>query len=57
MVALPLAQLGRGALENALLIVKGGTPAVQDQRFPGTLYTYENAKANADKIWGASPMK
>ena len=56
-VALPLAQLGRGALENALLIVKGGTPAVQDQRFPGTLYTYENAKANADKIWGASPMK
>jgi len=53
-VALPLNQLGRGALENAVLVVNGGTPSVKDQRFPGTLYTHDNAEANKDKIWGAS---
>jgi ABC-type sugar transport system substrate-binding protein len=53
-VALPLDALGRGALENAVLVVSGGTPEVEDQRFPGTLYTYEDAEENADKIWGAS---
>jgi ABC-type sugar transport system substrate-binding protein len=53
-VALPLGQLGRGALENALTIVKGGTPAVADQRFPGTLYDYTNIEANKDKVWGSS---
>ena len=53
-VALPLAELGRGALENAVKVAQGGTPEVDDQRFPGTLYTYENAADNADKIWGAA---
>jgi ABC-type sugar transport system substrate-binding protein len=53
-VALPLAELGRGALENALKVVNGETPEVLDQRFPGTLYTYQNAEANSDKIWGAN---
>ena len=53
-VALPLGQLGRGALENAVKVVNGETLEVTDQRFPGTLYTWENALENADKIWGAS---
>ena len=52
--ALPLAQLGRGALENALKIVNGGTPEVSDQRFPGTLYDYTNIEENKDKVWGAN---
>jgi len=52
-VALPLGELGRGALEAAVLVATGGTPEVDDQRFPGTLYTWENAEENADKIWGA----
>lgn len=56
-VALPLAQLGRGALENAIAVVNGETLDVTDQRFPGTLYTYKNAEENADKIWGASPLE
>ncbi|MBC7224018.1 MAG: hypothetical protein H5T59_07070, partial [Anaerolineae bacterium] len=46
--------LGRAALENMVLVIQGGTPAVKDQRFPGTLYTYKNAAENADKIWGAT---
>ena len=50
---LPLADLGRGALEAAVLVAQGGTPEVDDQRFPGTLYTWDNAEANADMIWGA----
>lgn len=53
-VALPLFALGRGALEAALLVAKGGTLEIKDQRFPGTFYTYKNAKENADKIWGAT---
>jgi len=53
-VALPLFDLGRSALENIVKVIQGGTPAVKDQRFPGTLYTYQNAEQNADKIWGSS---
>ncbi|MEZ4518747.1 MAG: sugar ABC transporter substrate-binding protein [Chloroflexota bacterium] len=53
-VALPLAELGRGALENAITVINGGTPETTDQRFPGTLYTWENAEANADLIWGSA---
>lgn len=53
-VALPLFALGRGALEAALLVAKGETLEIKDQRFPGTFYTYKNAKENADKIWGAT---
>lgn len=56
-VALPLGELGRGALEAAYTVVTGGTLSVTDQRFPGTLYTYENAEANKDKIWGAAPLE
>jgi ABC-type sugar transport system substrate-binding protein len=52
-VALPLGDLGRGALEAAVTVATGGTPEVDDQRFPGTLYTWDNAEANADMIWGA----
>jgi ABC-type sugar transport system substrate-binding protein len=54
-VALPLHELGRGALEAAFSVIDGQSLDVTDQRFPGTLYTYENAEANADKIWGANP--
>ncbi|MGQ9585808.1 MAG: sugar ABC transporter substrate-binding protein [Anaerolineae bacterium] len=56
-VALPLFDLGRAALENMVLVIQGGTPKVKDQRFPGTLYTYKNAADNADKIWGATGAK
>lgn len=56
-VALPLNELGTAALENAVVVATGGTPEVEDERFPGTLYTWENAEENADEIWGAAAME
>lgn len=53
-VALPLAELGSAAVENAIRVVNGEDLDVRDQRFPGTLYTYQNAEANSDLIWGAN---
>jgi len=52
-VALPLADLGRGALEAAYTVLTGGKLTVTDQRFPGTLYTYQNIVENKDKVWGS----
>ncbi len=57
LAVLPLFDVGRGALEAAVLVAQGGTPEEEDQRFPGTLYTWEDIEENADKIWGVAPLE
>ena len=57
LAVLPLFDVGRGALEAAIKVAKGQKPEVTDQRFPGTLYTWENIEANKDKVWGVAPLE
>jgi ABC-type sugar transport system substrate-binding protein len=56
LVVLPLFQVGRAALENAMLVANGGTPAQTDERFAGDLYTWENIVEHTDEIWGVAPL-
>lgn len=56
-VVLPLAKEGAAALDAAILIAKGGTPAKKQQLYPGTLYTHANIAAHASEIWGAQQSK
>lgn len=53
LVALPLSKLGRITMEAARKVAGGEKLAERKRTFPGTLYTTENVKDNADKIWGA----
>ena len=57
LVVLPLFDLGRGALEAAVVVVQGGTPEVDDERFPGTLFTSEEIADHVDEIWGVAPLE
>ena len=56
LVVLPLFDVGRGALEAAVTVAQGGTPEVTDERFPGTLFTWENIAEHTNEIWGVAPL-
>lgn len=56
-VVLPLGNEGAAALDAAISIAKGGTPAKKEQLFPGTLYTHSNITQHASEIWGAQTKK
>jgi ribose transport system substrate-binding protein len=53
LVVLPLKTEAEAAVIAAVQILNGQTPPTKVEVFPGTLYTYQDIKQNADKIWGA----